>query len=143
MADPSLNDIKEAIADQIRDALDGTVTELQVEPRLVVNPSPPCVDMYPAEEFLEQTAMGYRNREVAFTVRARVVGDHDAQQDWLVALMDPRSSESVIAALGSSLSVNGSTLSLAVEGPSGFRQYVDAGGQGSLLGCEWRTRVEL
>jgi hypothetical protein len=142
MADPSLREIRDALADQIRDALDSTVTGLQVEPRLIFNPTPPTIDVYFPSAPFEQTAMGHRNREVQFTVRARVAGDHQAEQDWLCDLMDPRSSESVVAAVGKSLSLNGSSVSVGVEGPTEYGQYPTPGGQ-SYLGCTWAVKVEL
>lgn len=138
----SLRDILDGLADQLRTALVSTVEDLQVEPRLVFNPTPPCIDLFPADPFLDHTAMGVGSREASVTVRARVTGDHEAEQDWLVDMMDPASSESVLVAIGNTLAVNDDTFNVSVSGPSGFRQYTDPGGQ-SLLGTEWEVRVPL
>jgi hypothetical protein len=138
----SLRDILDGLADQIQQALASTVDDLQVEPRLVFNPTPPCIDLFPGDPFLDHSAMGIASREASITVRARVAGDHQAEQDWLIDMMDRNSSQSVIAAIGNELAVNGDTFQVSVNGPSGFRQYTEPGGN-SLLGTEWTVVVPL
>ena len=54
----SLVEIVNALADQITDqvaAQDLGGEALQVWPFLVLSPTPPCVDIYPADPFSEQT----------------------------------------------------------------------------------------
>lgn len=139
-------EIMAALADQIRDQLDGTVIGLQVEPALIYNPTPPCIDVYPADPFTEQIAMGFREREVFFAVRARVTtADNVEGQQLLLDLMDPRSPFSVAAAIYNDRSLGGLVGDLEVQGPTGFTVYADQGvtNAGSLLGCEWRTRIVL
>ena len=76
----------------------------QVWPFLVLNPTPPpCIDVYPADPFSTAIAYGaVRERDVFFTVRARVVpADIDATFQLLYQLMDPRADTSVLAAIAS------------------------------------------
>ena len=144
----SLVEIVEALADQITDnvaAQDLGGEALQVWPFLVLNPTPPCVDIYPADPFSEQTEYGPTgSRDVWFTVRARVAPtDVDAAQQLLLQLMDPRSDTSVFAALISDRSLGGRVSDLLPAGPSGIIVYSPIGNEGYLVGCEWRTRVLL
>jgi len=142
VSQPTLVEIMGALAAQLRTALASALPDLQVDARLNPNPTPPSVDIYPADPFLEHSAFGIPNREASFLIRARVAGDHEAQQDELIGLMDVNSTTSLAAALGNELAVNGDTFHVSVNGPSGFRQYTDPGGN-SLLGCEWTVQVPL
>jgi hypothetical protein len=126
---------------------DPLLDELQVYQRMIWNPSPPTIDMYPAPEFQEQIGMGRGNNEMFFTVRARVnTPDHEGAQDLLLAMMDPQNNLSVSAAITAagtaspSKTLDGMVESVAVEGPSDFGVFTDPGGS-SLLGCTWRVRV--
>jgi len=129
----------DALAAAIRSNV-GT-TELQVEARLNPNPTPPSIDVFPADPFTEVTAFSRVSRDVFLTVRVRVNGDQTAEQDMLLAMMGPSDDgdwlEDVFA---DDPTLNGKCQEASVaEGPSGFRQY-DLG-QGGYLGCEWRVRV--
>lgn len=144
----TLQEIVEALADQITDgvaAADLAGEALQVWPFLVLNPTPPSVDIYPADPFSEQIAYGpTQERDVWFTVRARVVPtDVDASQQLLLQLMDPRSDTSVFAAIISDRTLGGRVSDLLPAGPSGLIVYTPFGSEGHLVGCEWRTRILL
>jgi hypothetical protein len=143
-ATTTLREIVAALADQIRDGIEAALAGVQVEPRWVVTPTPPTVDMFPADPFLEQTAYGADSQEATFIVRARVSpADAVAGQELLYDLLDPRRPESVAAAVVGDSTIGGTVGSSRVELPSGFRPYADAGGRGDLIGCEWRVVVVL
>jgi hypothetical protein len=146
VAVPSLVGIMGAIADQIESDLGPIFDGLQVEPKLVYNPTPPSIDVYPADPFLEQTSYGTESREPTFTIRARVsTADHEGGQELLLDLLDPRGPGSMLHALEDDPTFGGTIRDSHVrEGsPSGFIVYQDAGGGGALLGAEWRLRVIL
>ena len=92
MARATMAEIMEAMADQIREALlSVTDVAVQVEPRMVLNPSPPTIDIYPGDDSRDPSSAGFD--DVAggyfFTVRARVsTADETAGQDLLLAFMD-------------------------------------------------------
>lgn len=144
----TLQEIVEALADQITlnvaaGHLGGEA--LQVWPFLVLNPTPPCIDIYPADPFSEQTEMGpVDSRDVTFTVRARVTPiDVDATQQLLLQLMDPRSDTSVLGAILADETLGGIVSDLTVTGMTGIIVYTPIGSEGYLVGCEWRTRILL
>lgn len=149
MASPA--EIMLALADQIALALTGGTTSpgtatpavdgLAVNPMLVWNPSPPAIDIYPADPFQEGIAFGKGNNEMNFTIRARVnTPDHDGAQELLLSLMDPVAVTSVAAAVVDDRTLGGAVEHVAVEGPTDYGFFVDPGG-GALLGCTWRARV--
>ena len=149
MASPA--EIMLALADQIALTLTGgttspgtaaaAVAELSVNPLLVWNPSPPAIDIYPADPFQEGIAFGKGNVDMNFEVRARVnTPDHDGAQELLLSLMDPVAVTSVAAAIVSDRTLGGVVEHVMVEGPSDYGFFVDPGG-GALLGCTWKARV--
>jgi hypothetical protein len=144
----SLVEIVEALADQINAevaAQDLAGEALQVWPYLVLNPTPPCVDIYPADPFSEQNSYGpLDERDVWFTVRARVApADVDASQQLLYQLMDSRADTSVMAAILADRTLGGRISDLSPAGPTGIIVYTPIQNEGYLVGCEWRTRVIL
>jgi hypothetical protein len=147
VATASLVEIVNGLADQITDqvaAQDLGGEALQVWPYLVISPTPPCVDIYPADPFSEQTDYGpLRNRDFHLTVRARVKPvDVDASQQMLLQLMDPLAATSVHAAIISDDTIGGLVQEVSAEGPTGVIVYSPIGGEGYLVGCEWRTTVK-
>jgi hypothetical protein len=134
--------IMDAIAGQITSQLAGTasplIEDLQVEPRMVWNPTPPAI----GSPFQEQIGMGHGNNEVFITVRARVATpDHEGAQDLLLSMMDPTATTSVAQAITEDETLGGVVEFVGVEPPTEFGAYTDPGGQGALLGCTWRVRV--
>jgi hypothetical protein len=141
----SLTEIADALATQIDDylaGLDSSYGELQVEPRRIFNPTPPAIDIYPADAVAqEQTSFGYAGRDAFLTIRARVtMADEDAGQDLLLELADTGAT-SIMAALASDKTLGGTVDAHAVESQSGFRVYEDVPGTAAYLGCEWTIRV--
>lgn len=139
----TLLEVQTALADQIRDTLDNT--DIQVEPLLVWNPTPPAIDIYPADPFQEQERLGVGNDLIFLSVRARAnTPDHDGAQELLLSLMDPKASTSVQQAILTDETLN-STVTQAVvfEGPTNYGIFPDPSGQGAFLGCTWTVRVAL
>lgn len=153
MSDTTLVEIMEALANQIRTNLatavgtaDPVIEDLQVEPLLNINPTPPSIDVYPADPFQEAIAFGRANNNMRFTVRARVTtAEHQEGQRLLLSMMDPRSDASValaITAAGTATpthSLGGVVEHVGVEGPSNYGVFVE--NDGSLLGCTWTAVV--
>lgn len=131
----------DAMADQIRGVLDDvTDVAVQVEPRWVVNPTPPCVDIYPADPSTDQELRAFTDLlgEPLFTVRARVgLTDNVAQQDLLLAFMDDTDPLSIAAALEDG-NLGGLAASVDVRTQSGYVRVVEGG---DYLGCLWQVIV--
>lgn len=141
----TINVVMEAIAGRLEAGLDPHLDGIQVDPRMVFNPTPPCLDIYPADPFLVQTAFGPGEREATFVIRARVsTADNEGGQELLLDLLDPAGNLSVIDVLAADSTLGGAVQDSAVPiGPSGFIVYAAEGGGGDLLGAEWRLQVIL
>ena len=141
----SLSEIMEALADQIRDTAGTATPDLNVYPLLIWNPTPPAVDVYPADPSQDALAFGRGNRGLFLTVRARVnTADSEGAQELLLSMMDPDSSTSIGAAIESDRTLGGTVSSLALsdDSPSDYGAFVDPGPDSrALLGCTWRVRV--
>jgi hypothetical protein len=137
-----------AIAAQLQLELAPAIEGIQIDPKLVSNPTPPCLDVYPGDPFIERTSFGPGGGvEELYTVRARVVtADQQDGQELLLQMLDPRGPLSVWAALEVDATLGGAVDDSSVEAVSGFVPYESAGGAGgytgTLLGAEWRIRVE-
>ena len=85
----SLLEIVEAMAEAL-EPLKTSIPGLQVYPYLNQNPTPPSIDIYPADLF--QTGSGFEDdTEAFFTVRARTTtADHEAGQKALLRMLDRR-----------------------------------------------------
>lgn len=135
-----------ALADQIGNTLCGTasplIDELQATGYMNIDPTPPSIDVYPADPSQEALTFGRQNNEFSFTVRARVTtADHEAGQKLLLSMMDPSSTTSVARAIKSDQTLGNKVSALAVAGPTGFGIFSDRHGEGSYLGCTWTVRV--
>jgi hypothetical protein len=141
-----LTDVVDEMAEKIRDAV-AAVTDLdvQVEPTLVLTPTTPCVDIFPAEPFRETDQAGFGDISGAyrFTVRARVsFADRDAGRDLLLQFMDDRHPLCIADALMDDQTLNGLVDNVEVTDPSGWRPYSTPDGAGSYVGCEWVCSVK-
>jgi hypothetical protein len=138
----TLAQILDAMADQIRDVVDNvTDVDVQVEPRWVVNPSPPTIDMYPADpsDEPELRAFGEPLGADLITVRARVgMSDSLAIQDLLLAFMDDDDPLSIARALDDDTTLGGVAASLDVRSRSGYVRVLEGG---DYLGCLWQVIV--
>lgn len=119
------------------------LAELQVVPFRWASPTPPAVDIFPADPSQDDAAFGPRSRQTFWTVRARVAtSDSEGQQTVLYALMDPSGPFSMMAALlAGDPTLDGLADAMNVEGPTGFRLYQDLSVDHPLLGVEWRVTV--
>lgn len=138
----SLRAIMDELAATLETALGDQVQ--QVVGRLNPDPSPPTIDIYPGDPFGEPEGAGFGDilGSYTFTVRARVnTADHEGGQDTLLDLMDADGDLSIAAILQDDQTLNGHASTVRVTGPTGFRRYVEANGQTSLLGCEWAVTV--
>lgn len=141
----SVLEIQDALADQIRTSL-GTADpslEVQVEPRMVVQPSALCIDIYPATPFQEKDAFGdeWVGR---FVIRARITtAEHEAAQDVLLNMLDPLSATSILGALKANRTLTGKVdyVTPDEDATSGFQIFEDSGGVGNFMGCQWTVRV--
>jgi hypothetical protein len=134
-----------AMADQIRDYVDDTTdVAVQVEPRRVLNPSPPTIDILVGDlpRDNESRAFDDESGGYIFTVRARVsTADSDAGWDLLIAFMDDTNALSIGQALAYDPTLNGYATSLDITNQTGEVLYPDPGGDGALLGCQWTVLV--
>jgi hypothetical protein len=139
----TLLEIQTELAAQIASVLSDTT--IQVAPMLVWQPTPPCIDIYPADPFQEQQGFGVGRDTVYLSVRGRVnTPDHDGAQELLLSLMDPKASTSVQQAIESDQTLSGKvTQALLSDGPSNYGIFPDPSGQGAYLGCTWTARVVL
>lgn len=138
----SLRAIMDELATSLEDALGANVA--QVSGRLLNDPTPPCIDIYPGDPFADDEGAGFQDilGRYLLTVRVRInTTDNIAAQDVLLDLMDADGDLSVATILQDDQTLNGHASSVKVDGPSGFRRYVDSNGQTALLGCEWTVTV--
>ncbi len=141
--------MQQALAEQIRAAnLDNTLaTPLQIAHLLVWNPTPPCLDIYPSEEYQLQESFGVANTVIFLEVRGRVnMPDHDGAQELLLSLMDPTAETSVQQAINADPTLGGEAeQAVVVAGPSnfGFFPSPDPSSANGFTGCTWTVRVAL
>ena len=137
MASPSLIEILDAIEAALT-PIAAQVEDLSVYPFMNRNPTPPSIDIYPADPF--QTGEGFSRDERAttFTIRARAnVADLESGQRVLLQLLDttgPASVENALLWDGFPYECR-----LADGYPTGYRAYDDSPGE--LIGVEWRLEV--
>lgn len=144
MATAGLFDVMEAMADQIRDVMEATTDiAVQVEPKMVLLPTPPCIDIYPGDvsRFADSRAFpddgGYQ-----FTVRARVTtADTTAGQDLLLAFMDDTNPLCIGLALVDDPTLNGYASSVDIRDVSGYRLFEHPSGDGAYLGFQFTAIV--
>lgn len=147
--------ITNALADQIRsyyvgaaDA-DGEIA-FQVEPRYIVNPTPPTIDVYPGPtpaRDLDTAGMGFVDDGIEdhggylLAVRARFgTADDDAGHELLYELCDDTAALSLSAAIVEDATLDGNAASVDIQAFSGITVYPD--GDGRLrLGFDFTVRV--
>jgi hypothetical protein len=138
----TLAEILDAVADQIRGVIDDvTDVAVQVEPRWVVNCTPPCIDMYPADPSVDQElrSFGEMMGGELITVRARIdQSDSVAMQDLLLAFMDDVDPLSISAALEEEKTLGGIAGGLDVRDRSGYVRVLEGG---DYIGCLWQIMV--
>ena len=134
----------DALADNVRDAIDGIDWEIQVEPWLVIVPSPITIDIFPADppENPEMAGFGDLEGSHFFTVRARTnTPDTDATRDVLIALMDIEDEHSIHVAIVDDQTLNGLATQVVVNGGTGLSAFPSVDGTGAYLGVQWTVEV--
>lgn len=137
--------LMEEMADQIRDAVSSvTDVDVQVEPRMVLNPTPPTIDIYPGDSARDQFSAAFDDIDGGyfFTVRARVnTADTEAGQDLLLAFMDDTNDLCLAQALYDDKTLNGYASSVDVRDVSGYRLFEHPSGEGAYLGFQFTALV--
>jgi hypothetical protein len=140
-----LADITVAMADQIRDALDGVDSiPIQVEPRMVLTPTPLTIDIYPGDLARDADSAAFDDVDggYLFTVRSRInTPDFDAAYDVLIALMDDDDPLCLPLVLLDDPTLNGYATSIDVRNPTGLRLYEALDGDGGYLGWQFTALV--
>lgn len=132
------------MADNIRDAIDGIDWDIQVEPWMVISPSPITVDMFPSDPPEDRDRAGFGDLEGPriFTVRARTnTPDDGATRDVLLSLMDIEDDHSVHMALTDDQTLNGLASQVIVTGGTGLAAFPTPDGMGAYLGVQWTVEV--
>jgi len=121
-----LAEIMDSIAASL-DPLTTSIDGLQITPFLNPSPTPPSLDIYPADT--SGLPVAQDGWEEMFTVRARVSTPDDVEaQNVLLSMMDVHGPTSVVEALRAG--------GFVVDERTGFQPY-----PGDWLGCEWRVRT--
>lgn len=135
-----LRDILDAAADQIRSTLAALdATDVQVEPRMVLNPTPLTIDLYPGDPSRDTGTAAFDdiNGGYLITVRARIgTVDFDAGYDLLISLMDDDDQLCLAQALLDDPTLNGYAADIDVRDPTGLRAYEHPSGEGGHLGFQ-------
>ena len=137
-------EIMEAMADQIRSVIDDvTDVAVQVEPRMVLNPTPPTVDIYPGDSARDRESAAFGDDGgYLFTVRARVsTADQDAGQDLLLAFMDDEDPLCLGLALLGDDTLGGHAGKIDIRDVSGYRLFEHPSGEGAFLGFQFTAIV--
>jgi hypothetical protein len=145
-----LRDIANALAEAARDvdlsSLPGGEL-LTVSAYMWFNPTPPAIDIFPADPSAEDAAFGPSSLKL-WTIRARVAAvDEEGNQDILLALLEDSGATSLRAAiLGSDTTLRDLVEGLDLDQPTGFQVYrtlagADFSHQGQLLGFEMRMKT--
>jgi hypothetical protein len=145
----SLREILEAAGDQIRDTMAAESDwDIQVEPTMILNPTPPAIDMYPGDPATEPPsgAFGASYADMSeghwINIRARVApNDNIANQEVLLELMDPESSMSLVQALYDDPTLGGHAADVALESTSGYVLVPRIDGSAVHIGVVWRFLV--
>jgi len=145
----SLREILEAAADQIRETMEADADwDIQVEPTMILNPTPPAIDMYPADPFTSDRAAGhgetYADMDDGFlvNVRARVApNDNIANQEVLLELLDAESDICLVQCLYDDPTLGGNAADLILDQTSGFSLVPKIDGSAVHIGVIWRFLI--
>ena len=135
-------DLLDAMAAAVESVMASAPHDVQVAGRMIAAPNPPCIDMYPGDvsRGTDAAAFGVQG-EFLFTVRARVqTNDADANQEFLLNMMDDTNAWSVPMALMDEPTLGGLASSVDVIDPTGYVLY-PYGNAEPLLGFQFTCRV--
>jgi hypothetical protein len=139
-----LRDIVGEMADQIRGTLQSVNTvEVQVEPRMVITPSPLTIDIYPGDPARDAASAAFGDDGgYLLTVRSRInTPDFDSAYDVLLSLMDDDDSLCLAQALLDEPTLNGYASDVDVRDHTGLRAYETPSGEGAYLGFQFTALV--
>jgi hypothetical protein len=144
----SLVDIVDQMADQIRSAMATAAWDIQVEPRRLLSPTTPSIDIYrgdPASDS-EVSSFGAAAADInegrIFNVRLRLAPlDYEAAQDLLLELADPESDFSVVQALYDDATLGGFATDLHLLSETGDTLFTDIDPAKLYIGVVWRFLV--
>lgn len=140
-----LADITVAMADQIRTALDGVDSvDVQVEPRMVLTPTPLTIDIYPGDIARDSDSAAFDDVDGGYllTVRSRInTPDFDAAYDVLIQLMDDEDDLCLPLVLLDDPILGGHAASVDIRNPTGLRLYEALDGDGGYLGWQFTALV--
>lgn len=138
--DTGLRDILDEMVSQVSSGLSALPWEVQVARGMLLNPTPPAVDIYvtdPARDFTT-AAFGDVAGAYQITVRARVeTADNDAGQDLLISFMDDTDEFCIPLTVLSDPTLNGKAASTNLVAVSGHRAYELPDGINAHLGAQW------
>ena len=145
----SLREILEAAADQIRDTMAAEADwAFQVEPTIILNPTPPSIDVFPGPQFFDLSTggMGETHADIDEGIRIDVLArvapnDNVANQQVLYELLDPESSMSLVQSLYDDPTLGGHVTDLTLGSCSGFQPAPRWDGGMVYLGVLWRFLV--
>lgn len=140
----ALTTIADEMATIVRDAVQGNGIDVQVEGRMILNPTTPAVDIYPGDpsKSNESRAFGDMAGEDMWTVRVRLsTNDYEENQDILLDFMDEESDLCVPIAILDEPTLNGHASSLDVRSFSGVTQFISVDGITTHIGCQWGFMV--
>ena len=140
----SLQTLATRMADQIRNVLENADMTVQVEPRMVIVPTPLTVDIYPADAARDSQSAAFNdvNGGYLFAVRSRInTPDFDAAYDVLMQTMDDQDDLCIPLALLDDPTLNGNAQTLDVLDPTGLRAYERVDGSGADLGWQFTCNV--
>ena len=132
------------MAAQTRNVLEDASMTCQVEPRMVIIPTPLTVDIYPADQARDPNTAAFDdvNGAYLFTVRTRInTPDHDAAYDLLIQTMDDQDDLCIPLALLDDPTLNGNAQTLDVRDPTGLRGYERIDLTGADLGWQFTAVV--
>ena len=140
-----LRDVYAALADSIRDEINDVLPDIEVEPRLVPNPSEfPCIDIYPGfpSRDSDTAAFGDVSGFEVATVRVRVSpNDQDEAMDLLIDFNDDTHNLSMSAAIESDPDLDGWATGVWVDADS-FSGILDFSTNAQqMVGCTWRVLI--
>lgn len=132
------------LADQIREALDAVeILPVQVEPRMVITPSPLTIDIYPSDPARDAATASFDDDGgYLLTVRARInAPDFDSAYDLLIALMDDEDDLCLAQTILDDPTLNGHATDVAIFDYTGLRAYESLSSEGGYLGFQLTANV--
>jgi hypothetical protein len=141
-----LRAISVALADQIRDVLEDVDTfDVQVEPRMILNPTPLSIDIYPGDPARDLDSAAFDDDgALLLTIRARInTPDFDAAYDVLVSLMDETDPLHLASAILEDETLGGLATDIHISpfDQSGLRAYEHLSAEGAFLGFQVIAKI--